>query len=297
MPPMKKTEVKEAATGGCILRLGKANNVVAWNEELKSTVGALYGATANFLQTNVRYSQPAVLEADYIPEVEEGAAAVPVALLNKLREGAFEGRRRAVAQQKSDEQKIWSLMWGKMSPASQSKVQECEGYEAALLLRDCVLLWEFIRRTHLTHIYGDGDPMVQVNIQEQETRYAELRQGDKEFLSSFKVRFDNQVKNNAGAGVAAITESKRALDFICKLDPKRYRSMLAKMRNNALSMEDNAYPQTLSSAFRIASGWINEDYDRGFNGIESHSAFVSENSSTPTTNGVTDDKKKAGLKM
>ena len=199
---MKKIEVKEAATGGCILRLGKANNVVAWNEELKFTVGALYGATANFLQTNVRYTQPTVLEADYIPEVEEGGAAVPVALLNKLREGAFEGRRRAVAQQKSDEQKIWSLMWGKMSPASQSKVQECEGYEAALLLRDCVLLWELIRRMHLTHIYGDGDPMVQVSIQEQETRYAELRQGEKEFLSSFKVRFDNQVKNNAWAGVA-----------------------------------------------------------------------------------------------
>ena len=108
------------------------------------------------MQTNERYTQPAVLEADYVPEIEEGAAAIPAALLNKLREGAFEGRRRAVAQQKSDEQKIWSLMWAKMSPASQSKVQECEGYEDALLLRDCVLLWEFIRRTHLTHIYGDG---------------------------------------------------------------------------------------------------------------------------------------------
>ena len=148
MPPIKKIEPKEAATSGCILRLGKANNVIAWNEELKSTVGALYGATANFLQTNERYIQPAVLEADYVPEVEEGGAAFPAALINKLREGAFEGRRRAIAQQKSDEQKIWSLMWGKMSPASQSKVQECEGYENALLLRDCVLLWEFIRRTH-----------------------------------------------------------------------------------------------------------------------------------------------------
>ena len=305
MPPIKKIEPKEAATSGCILRLGKANNVIAWNEELKSTVGALYGATANFLQTNERYIQPAVLEADYVPEVEEGGAAIPAALINKLREGAFEGRRRAIAQQKSDEQKIWSLMWGKMSPASQSKVQECEGYEGALLLRDCVLLWEFIRRTHLTHIYGDGDPMIQVNIQEQETRYAELRQGEKEFLSSFKVRFDNQVKNNAGAGVAEITDSKRALDFICKLDPKRYRSMLAKMRNNALSMEDNAYPQTLSSAFRIASGWINEDNDRGFNnGNESHSAFVFEKSSTPpqskiptTSDTTADDKKRAALKM
>ena len=168
-----------------------------------------------------------------------------------------------------------------MSPASEGKVQESEGYEAALLSRDCVQLWEFVRRTHLTHIYGDGDPMVQVNIQEQESRYAELRQAGREFLTSFKLRFDNQVKANAGAGVAPISDSKRALDFICKLDPKGYRSMLAKMRNNALSMEENAYPQSLSAAYRIASGWINEDFDRGFNGTDSHSAFVFENTDTP----------------
>ena len=124
---MKKVEPKEAAAGGCILRLGKANNAVAWNEELKSTVGALYGATANFLQTNVRYVQPIPVEADYLPQAEEGGQPLAAALTAKLREGAYEGRRRAVAQQKSDEQKIWSLMWGKMSPASQGKVQESEG--------------------------------------------------------------------------------------------------------------------------------------------------------------------------
>ena len=55
MPPIKKVETKEAIGSGCTLRLRKANNVVAWNEELKSTVGALYGSTANFLQTNTRY--------------------------------------------------------------------------------------------------------------------------------------------------------------------------------------------------------------------------------------------------
>ena len=116
--------------------------------------------------------------------------------------------------------------------------------------------------------------MVQVNIQEQETRYAELKQGDRKFLSTFKLRFDNQVKANIGAGVAAITEPKRALDFVCELDPKRYRSMLTKMRNSALNMEDNACPQSLS-ACRIASGWVNEE-ERGFSGAESHSAFVFE---------------------
>ena len=81
--------------------------------------------------------------------------------------------------------------------------------------------------------------------------------------------------------------------------------MLAKMRNNAPSMEDNAYPQTLSAAYRIASGWINED-DRGFSGSESHSAFVSENSnpSTPlkqkaptTTSNASDDRKRAESKL
>ena len=116
-----------------------------------------------------------------------------------------------------------------MSPTSQAKVQELDGYEEALVQRDCVRLWEFVRRTHLTHIYGDGDPMVHVNRQEQESRYSELRQGEREFLSSFKLRFDNQVKANTGAAVAAIMDAKRALDFIYKLDSKRYRSMLAKM--------------------------------------------------------------------
>ena len=159
--------------------------------------------------------QPLPEEADYLPPVEEGGVVITAALTAKLREGAYEGRRHAVAQQKVDEQKIWSLMWGKMSPASQGKVQELEGYEAALLQQDCGQLWEFVRRTHLTPIYGDGDPMVQVNIQEEESRYADLRQAEREFLSSFKLRFDNQVKANTGAGVAPITDSKRALDFIC----------------------------------------------------------------------------------
>ena len=77
--------------------------------------------------------------------------------------------------------------------------------------------------------------------------------------------------------------------------------MLAKMRNSALSMEENAYPQTLSAAYRIASGWINEDIDRGFNGNESHSALVFENPDAPKVDKAptttADDKKKSALKM
>ena len=63
-------------------------------------------------------------------------------------------------------------------------------------------------------------------------------------------------------------------------------------------MDENAYPQSLSAAYRIASGWVNEDYDRGFNGPDSHSAFVFENIDSPPTDKAPTTKtdKKSNLK-
>ena len=58
-----------------------------------------------------------------------------------------------------------------MSPASQSKVKEEADFEDAYLHLDCVRLWIFIRRTHLTHILRDGDQMRVVNMQDQEIGY------------------------------------------------------------------------------------------------------------------------------
>jgi hypothetical protein len=59
----------------------------------------------------------------------------------------------------------------------ESRVREEEDFEEAYMSLDSVKLWELIRRTHLTHTFGDGDPMREVNILEQETRFAALRQG------------------------------------------------------------------------------------------------------------------------
>jgi hypothetical protein len=75
-----------------------------------------------------------------------------------------------------------------MSLASQSRVREEEDFEEAYLALDCVKLWESIRRTHLTHIYGVEDPMKEMNILKQETRFAALKQGEREYISTFKQR-------------------------------------------------------------------------------------------------------------
>jgi hypothetical protein len=66
-------------------------------------------------------------------------------------------------------------------------------------------LWTFIRKSHLTHIYGEDDEMSAVNIHDQALRYHNLRQGDKEFISDFEIRFDNQVKSNQGVGMPEIS--------------------------------------------------------------------------------------------
>jgi hypothetical protein len=90
-----------------------------------------------------------------------------------------------------------------------------------------------IRATHLMHIFGAGDPMKEVNFLEQEIRFSSMRQGDREFISTFKTRFDYQFRANEGAGIPMPTGRKLALEFIMKLDPKRYKQMLSEMRNDS----------------------------------------------------------------
>ena len=46
-----------------------------------------------------------------------------------------------------------------MSMESQSKVMEDPDFERIYAELDSVKLWKVIRRSHLTHIYGDDDEM------------------------------------------------------------------------------------------------------------------------------------------
>ena len=280
MPPKRVADAKDATE--YMLQIGKYNNVVAWNLDMRASVGTLYGNGASFSTTNVRYVPRFPREENYLivypaAEGDPPALAMPAALIADLKKDVFTGRQREMRQQKLDEKKIWSIMWMRMSSASQSKVKEEEGYEAANVEKDCVILWELIRRTHLTHIFGAADPMIRLNKREQSARYNALKQGDREFIASFKTRYDAQIQANRGAGVADMDQETQAMDFIHKLDPRRYERMLVSMRNNALLNIPDAYPSTLASALRIASGWVNEGSSSvrtGPAGPDNHAAFV-----------------------
>ena len=164
--PQKKATDPEKDAAECILRIGKNNNVVQWKEEMQTTVTALYGLTGMFFTTNERYVQPFPREEDYTPDfpdddeevvapgeqfdaegeqlpaVEIAAQAVAEEaavnarnearrrarekLISKLREGAYEGRRKAMDIQKANERTVWPMMWKRMSLSSQSRVKEEE---------------------------------------------------------------------------------------------------------------------------------------------------------------------------
>jgi hypothetical protein len=141
------------------------------------------------------------------------------------------------------------------------------------------------------------------NIHDQSMRYHYLRQGEKEYISEFKIRFDHQVQSNMGAGMPDISKRLRAMDFIGKQDFKRYNGMLTRMRNCACQNLPGSYPKTLSAAHRTASTWTRDGLLVPLGG-DSHSAFLAgtafvvtkgkdSNASKPP--GLAKKKKKARL--
>ena len=305
--PLKKTAEAKSGAEPCILRIGRYNNVIQWKEEMQTEATGLYGMTGMFFTTNASYVHPFPREEEYNPALEtpvgEGAeeeeeedeeepvvapalpppedppALYSTSLINKLRANAYEGRRKAIELQRVNEQKLFPLMWSRMSTGSKSKVREEPGFESARTRLDSIKLWEYIRRSHLTHIYGEDDSMRAVNIHEQTIRYNYLRQGDRESIGDFKIRFDNQVSANDGVGMADVEESIRAIDFLSKLDPKRYTCMLTVMRNSAVQNLPNSYPSTLAGAYRVASSWTNSNGAVPL-GAEQHSAFLTDSVTT-----------------
>jgi hypothetical protein len=144
-----------------------------------------------------------------------------------------------------------------MSSASLAKVSEFSGYEDAKASRDVIKLWRFIRRSHLTHVYGQSDNLSAVNNNDQLIRFENLRQGQHEPISDFKTQYDNQVKANQGVGVVNADESLVSIDFLSKLDPKRFTNLLTALRNNAAT-NISSYPKTLAGAYRAASTWTSD---------------------------------------
>ena len=168
---------------------------MAWNLDVRASVVATYGSSALFLTTDVRYVPPLPQDSDHVVTYPTGdgdpaPVGMSAELKADLKKDAFTSRQREIRKQKEDEKKIYSVLWMRMSPVSQSKVREQAEFEVADVSKDCVVLWTMIKRTHLTNINGAQAPMVRLNKRDQMVRYNALRQGDREYVASFKIRYN-----------------------------------------------------------------------------------------------------------
>ena len=257
----------------------------------------LYGIVGMFFTTNERYEQPRLSYRDYPADLssessssesedevldpeqpvvsaerleldarEKQARSAARAVRNasersraKLREEDYIQRKRDLKSQKENERTMYPMMWKRMSVASQTRIREEPNFREAYMTLDFIMLWTIIRKTHLTHLHGSDDLTMEINQQRLESKYGSMRQGEREFIVTFKNRFDEQVEANHTVGVQQVSESKRALDFLGKLDPVRYKKMHDSMKNDALRRKLEAFPKTLAEAFHIASGWHDDD--------------------------------------
>ena len=150
--------------------------------------------------------------------------------------------------------------------------------------------------------------MVRLNKREQMARYSALRQGDRECIASFKIRYDAQVKAGNGAGLPVLDDETMAMGFLHKSDPKRSEKVLNHMRRNAICTAGESYPATLAEVLRIASAWPDEGPSSANphpSGINTQSAFVTADlafvtkskdkkpSATPTPDKSPSGKKKS----
>ena len=110
-------------------------------------------------------AQPEDVPVPFLPE------ATQIALINKLRERAYEGRRKKQEAALLGLREMWAKTWVRMSSQSQSKVREESGLDRACLELGSIKLWTYILKSHLTHIFGEDDEMSVANIHDKVARY------------------------------------------------------------------------------------------------------------------------------
>ena len=92
MSMKKSTEVNKHSEE-CILRNGKTNNIIQWQDHMYNLATGLYGSTGMFFKTDVSYVHPFPHERDYNPAYVSPSAAV----------AAVSNRETAVQNDNDDE--------------------------------------------------------------------------------------------------------------------------------------------------------------------------------------------------
>ena len=136
-------------------------------------------------------------------------------------------RQKRVKEMENDYLAIFYVLWGNMSIESRAKVQEASvGFDEKE--RDVYSLWNAILESHRS---AGGQNGIYKKFQAR-NEYRRLHMNSGELVASFKTRFDQVLENLRSVEQELPTEQELAIDFMEKLDPKRFTHFKVELANH-----------------------------------------------------------------
>jgi hypothetical protein len=195
-----------------------------------------------------------VEEADYTPPIVAGVAPLSAVNIAKLRMFSEQQRNKEIADMRSNRPKLYAVMKSHISSASWSLIKQHIDFAGNEASRDPHILWKIIQLTHLTQRSGGNAAMRIIDRSTTANAFAALRQQQNEAISTFKDKFDEWLLVMDAAGIPAMPDEIQSVEFLEKLDPRRFGVMNAELKNGVRN--GHPYPDTLQAAWDIASNWL-----------------------------------------
>jgi hypothetical protein len=213
---------------------------------------------------------------DYMPVEgldDDGNDPIPfnAAAISRMREAAVISRNKENAKLISKRPMLYAYLWEHLSSDSAVVVASHTDYEDAHRASDPTLLWNIIVYTHLTHVNGAGPELAELVRDDQQEKFASMKQTSRESIGDFLKRLKHAYTLLIVAGVPEYTEPQKAIHFLKRLDQHRHGMMYAEMINRAHRNEP--LPQTLFAAYTIASNYLVKKTQSSF-ALEEHRIFM-----------------------
>jgi hypothetical protein len=254
----QKAKTIAKAVDDTMLQSGANNNFGPWQQITEIDARRTFGILADIINGAIP-TLPAVMPIDYMP-VEgldaDGNDPIPfnAAAISRMREAAVISRNKESAKLISKRPMLYAYLWEHLSSDSAVVVASHSDYEDAHRASDPTLLWNIIVYTHLTHVNGAGPELAELVRDDQQEKFASMKQTNRESIGDFLKRLKHAYTLLIVAGVPEYTEPQKAIHFLKRLDPHRHGMMYAEMINRAHRNEP--LPQTLFAAYTIASNYL-----------------------------------------
>jgi hypothetical protein len=238
-------------------------------KKLKDYLGVMFGHNAHIIDhgEEFEFDEPA-----QPPAAELGADADPHGFKRRMYEKQLDAFVKRVEDYKDNKAKVYAVIWRLCTVTMRHKIMESANFAEFDILKDPLPLWQVI-----TQISLDG-----LRPRENETkrrreaveRFNRVRQQPNETIGNFYERFRSEYEALEAVGAQLVLrvgqepenaeeavnfredlnrqiDAEIAMNFLFKLDAKRYKNMLDDLENS-LTVGRDEYPANLVAAYQMA---------------------------------------------